>query len=537
MKARIFPHCQRAMIIVAAGLFLGVVMASAQQSAPGPSPGPSPANVLPDEMNLNLPVPSIIGDVDREALIRMAVPQWAFQQLNWPKQQEIENHLGAATPGQTREAALWISRTLNHEYVLPDLSEKLIALRNWAVLYRDWVNHGGSDSFLVKYTLNRRVIQVVETTNYVLVAVRDLDGKKISAKAEHMNHISATARRILSTALQPADPGNLGVIADQSTGEVTVGFWAPGGMPPESGTSEKTSAGSQLPSDSIKFCTDGDFVIFQVLKYIWGVELQNPFEPRFGPRVSIPSDNRTWQMIEEILAANPDLDTPRKRIEFWERFKDRIVMKEAEEYLGSLLYDSQGNKITSSIPLEQLERAFMNLNIDQREMLITQRMIDENYIKGLKAFNENHYDEAIDRWVHVLELDPLNVRAAILLSIAVEYKKEFLAKIQHEGPAIDTVVTKALDTLAKHQAAVQKERLTERAEDERSRKIASHRIRAMEFYTEGDYEKAIQEWDAVMQIDPGNPQASMFRKLAADQLVRERKKLEEAQPSPTPNSP
>ena len=90
------------------------------------------------------------------------------------------------------------------------------------------------------------------------------------------------------------------------------------------------------------------------------------------------------------------------------------------------------------------------------------------------------------------------------------------------------------DTLAKHQTAVQKERLEEKAEDKQSRQIASHRIRAMEFYTEGNYEKAIEQWDAVMQVDPGNPQASMFRKLAADQPARERKKQEEAHPSPTP---
>ncbi len=532
MKLRIFPRFQQATIIVGSLILCIVIIAGAQETKP--PAGGSPSYTLTESLNLNLPVPAIIGDLDQEALIRMAVPQWAFQQLSWPKKQEIENHLGSATHEQRAEAAQWISQVLNREFILPEISDKLIPLRNWAVLYRDWIDHGGSDSFLVKYTMKRHVIQITETTNYVLIAVRNLDGIKTREKAEQMNLAFETARTLLAKSLQASEPNRLGVVADQSTGEVTVGFWAPETAPGKDAASRQSTTGSQLPSDSIKFCTDGDFVIFQLLKYIWGASLQNPFEPRFAALVTIPSDTQTWQMIEEIIASNPELDTPRKRIEFWERFKDRIVMKESEEYLGPLLFDSQGNKITSSIPLRQLERAFMNLNADQREMLIQQRMVDENYIKGLNAFNENHYDEAIDRWVHVLELDPLNVRAAILLSIAVEYKKAFLAKIQREGPAMDSVVVKALDTLARHQTAVQKERLEEKAQDKQSRKIASHRIRAMEFYTEGNYEKAIEQWDAVMQIDPGNPQASMFRKLAADQLARERKKQEEAQPSSTP---
>ena len=268
----------------------------------------------------------------------------------------------------------------------------------------------------------------------------------------------------------------------------------------------------------MKFFTNGRFVIFQVLKYIWTNKLNNPFEPRFSLEVDDKVDESIWSIVEKEIKENPDLATPEERIRFYERMKLRIVAKQVEEYLGPLLYDYEGNKLTATIPISQIEKAFNDLNSVQKDYLLKQRKSDEYYIEGLKAFNEKRYDVAVDKWSEALKIDPLNVRCALLLSIAEDYLKEkmyrTLGKVDFQNPTLK----KAVEALNNHQSAILNYELTQRIETVKEREIARHRVRAIDLYSEGRYREAIEEWDKVIKIDPGNPQAALFKDLALKRL-------------------
>ncbi|MCX7765088.1 MAG: tetratricopeptide repeat protein, partial [Candidatus Sumerlaeia bacterium] len=416
------------------------------------------------------------------------------------------------------EVRQWLSRILRPEFIPKELELNLIPLRNWAIFYRDWIDHGGSDTFIVKYKMDKYVIQISETINYVILAVRDLALKTPVSKDEHRKYVLEMAQRLLVSEIQPPHPGAIVESKAETTGELTVGFWAPPpfSLPKKADNVEETPA--ETISDSIKFCTDGQLVIFQVLKYIWTGEMQNPFEPRFAPEISTKADDSLWRLVEQQLAESKELNTPEKRIEFYERIKNRIVTRQIEEYLGPMLYNYEGVKLTATVPIALIEHAFNQLDDTQKNYLIKQRKSDELYIEGLKAFNQKRYDIAVDNWSSALKLEPLNVRCALLLMVATDYLKEkmqaTLGKVDYENPTLG----KAVDALLSHRQAILKYELTQREETLKEREISKHRILALDYYAKGQYQEAINEWNEVLKIDPGNPQAALFIDLASRRM-------------------
>lgn len=463
--------------------------------------------------------PPLVPDKTQIPKLKMLAPQWAVQQFDWLTADEIARYKGRANPQDVAAVRQWLIRILRPEFIPKDLELHLIPLRNWAIFYRDWIDHGGSDTFIVKYKiLNKYVIQISETINYVIIAVRDLDRKAPVSKAEHKKFVLEMAQRLLVSEIHPPHPGALVESKTETTGELTVGFWTP----PSPALSKKNNDGVEVPpeviSDSIKFCTDGQLVIFQVLKYIWTGEMPNPFEPRFTPEPSTRTDDSIWKLVEQQLAESKELDTPEKRIEFYERIKNRIVTKQIEEYLGPMLYTYEGEKLTATVPIALIEHAFNQLDDAQKNYLIKQRQSDELYIEGLKAFNQKRYDIAVDKWSASLKLEPLNVRCALLLMVATDYLKEkmqaTLGKIDYENPTLG----KAIDALLSHRQAILKYELSQREETLKEREVSKHRVLALDYYARGQYQEAINEWNEVLKIDPGNPQAALFIDLATRRL-------------------
>jgi tetratricopeptide (TPR) repeat protein len=147
-------------------------------------------------------------------------------------------------------------------------------------------------------------------------------------------------------------------------------------------------------------------------------------------------------------------------------------------------------------------------------------MVDEYYIRGLKAFNRKDYPGAIADWCQVLEFDTLNVRAAILLQIAMNFRNE---QIEFAGEGVarkDPPLVRAREALAAHRRQVLKQRLKEKEEKLTSQEIATHQIKAIDYYTEGRFADAIREWDEVLKIDPSNARALLFREMAIGQLKK-----------------
>ncbi|MCD6384251.1 hypothetical protein J7M23_00595 [Candidatus Sumerlaeota bacterium] len=482
-------------------------------------PEPNPTQSLPS-ISYNDMAPLIVADELMVPKLKTLAPQWAVQQLDWVKPDEVDKYKGRASSEQVAECMKWILQTIRSSLIPQDLSEHLIPLRNWSIFYRDWIDHGGSDTFVVKYKLGSLVIRISETANYILVAVRDLKQQQNYPKEEHISFVLNMASEVLTPALQPESADAVSISNETKTGIATEGFWAASMTAhtnqPDTQGKQKSSQG--VISDGVKFFTNGRFVIFQVLKYIWTNKLNNPFEPRFSLEVDDKVDESIWSIVEKEIKENPDLATPEERIRFYERMKLRIVAKQVEEYLGPLLYDYEGNKLTATIPISQIEKAFNDLNSVQKDYLLKQRKSDEYYIEGLKAFNEKRYDVAVDKWSEALRIDPLNVRCALLLSIAEDYLKEkmyrTLGKVDFQNPTLK----KAVEALNNHQSAILNYELTQRIETVKEREIARHRVRAIDLYSEGRYREAIEEWDKVIKIDPGNPQAALFKDLALKRL-------------------
>ena len=70
--------------------------------------------------------------------------------------------------------------------------------------------------------------------------------------------------------------------------------------------------------------------------------------------------------------------------------------------------------------------------------------------------------------------------------------------------------------------AILKERKKRTEEYEKWREILLHRSKAIEYFVKGELDRAVEEWDIVLKLDPGNPTALLFFDMI------ERKKQREA---------
>jgi hypothetical protein len=463
--------------------------------------------------------PLVPNEIEKSKLI-MHAPQWSVQLLEFPSNKTIDAYSGKASPGAVSEAALWLDRILKQQYLPKDVSAHLLALKNYAVLYRDWIDHGGSDAFLVKYQADSIVFQILETPNYVLIACKDLSQRNAEPVSAHVNFALGMAKRVLENDLVARSADSVHLLEMPKDVSITTGYWKPNVDFEKLKAQHPGAYDEDILSDSIRFCTNGDVVAFEIFKYIWTASVENPFASRFGVIVDTRSDERLFTMLEDQMKSNPSLNSPKTRIEFLDRIKDRLVTRQAEEYLGPFLYDYEGNKITANIPFKNLDAAVSSLNDDQKAILVNQRMVDEYYLRGLKSFNEKDYQGAIANWIQVLELEPLNVRAAILLEIAMDFRKQQIAFAGEAVVRKDPSLESAREALATHKRNILKRRLIDKEEQLTSQEIASHQIKAIDYYTEGHFADAIREWDAVLKIDPANARALLFREMAIGQLKK-----------------
>jgi hypothetical protein len=515
-------------VLLSVWLLGGAVAASAQpqqqttpQSTINPQSEKKPAKQTEEEKVLynREAAPVVPNEIERSKLV-MHAPQWSIQLFEFPQDKTIEAYRGKASPNLVAETTLWIARVLLKPYVPQDLPAHLLPLKSYAILYRDWIDHGGSDAFLVRYQLGTNVFQTLETPNYVLIAYKDISRKQAEPLSKHVEYALSVAEQILQKELVATKADAVTLLDMPKDVNITTGYWKPNIALAKMKAEHAESFDEDILSDSVRFCTNGDVVAFEVFKYIWTASVENPFTSRFGIIVDTKADERLFTMLEEHIKSNPSLNTPKKRIEFLDRIKDRLVTRQAEEYLGPLLYDYDGNKITATIPFKNLDAAVSALTDDQKTILVNERMVDEYYIRGLKAFNQKDYAGAIADWCQVLELDPLNVRAAILLQIAMDFREVQMAFAGEAALRKDPSLVSAREALAAHRQHVLKQRLIQKEEELTSQEIAAHQIKAIDYYTEGHFADAIREWDQVLKIDPSNARALLFREMAIGQLKK-----------------
>jgi tetratricopeptide (TPR) repeat protein len=372
--------------------------------------------------------------------------------------------------------------------------------------------------FLTKYVQAHYTVQIAETHNHVLLLVRDLDNVRTDDFArmlrltykyadqifnEQFKPVSAEALKLFRTSLSPAyiygyyNPKMEALTNRDTSGDLITSA----GLPNERSTSAKASA--------VRFFCNGDFAGFMVLKPLFGAELKNPFDPRFKRLSTLePGEVPFWD--------RPRAGSPRAALA-----EEQVTRRQVEEYLGNYFYDEQGNKLSQRIPIKELERAFRELSREQQLEIVRRKMIDEFYTSGTEAFVRGDVRSALSHWTSILRFDPENPRAAILLQMAIRQYSEGDAAPGEERARTDQAVAAAQEAIARQQTMLALKREQKQQEEVKESAVVNFRTRALDFLSEGNYQESLNEWNKLLNVDPGNASALIFKEIC-EQKMRER---------------
>ena len=490
-----------------------------RREAIGPSPVVAPS--LPAEYApmarppfFNSNEPRMIPDVQELARLKVQTPQWATQFVSFPSPVELLRSLGKANADTRKRAQAAIEEVVVSQMLPEDTGAHLIPLSRWAVLYEDWRDHGGTDVFLSKFQQGRCVIEVCESANHVIVLVRDLDGKRAEDLVGMLKKAYDYTGMLFHEHLKPSSLKSMQVFRNSLSPAYVYGYYKSrlDELSGEKGAEDLlTSEGlanenySSAGASAVRFFTNGDFAAFMVLKPIYGADLKNPFEPRFqSAKPSRPDDVPFWEQEQA--------DSGRAGS------TDQVRHKQVEEYLGNYFYDEEGRKLSDRFPISELERAFLELTPEQKLAIVERKTVDEYYIKGMRAFASQDYSSALAFWTAILELEPENPRAVILLQMAIRERTDRDYKGNADKIKEDRYITNAQDAIARQQTRLLLRKEQRKQEQSKELAVVNYRTRALNFYSEGNYADALKEWKLLLSIDPGNPTAIFFKDICERRL-------------------
>ena len=492
----------------------------AGQSSPASSLGTNlPAVYAPQDSGarFNSNEPRIVLDEVELSRLTYTAPQWLQQMLSFPSDKQLLRYLGRE-PAATRERAMAsIRQVISAAYLPQGLNERLIPLARWAVLYEDWRKHGGIDVFLSKFEANGFAIEVMESHNHIVLVARELQGNRSREFAGMQQLVQHYADVLLSESLKPATPESLKLFRSSLAPPFIYGYYTPkidaltgdtstvdlvttaGGNPNESSTSARATA--------VRFFCNGEFAAFMLLKPIKTAELKNPFDPRFEPLNLGQADQIPfWE--EQSPAARPDLPDA-----------EELRRRQVREYLGNFFYDQDGNALTDRIPVQDLEREFSELSKEQKIDIARRKIIDENYASGMAAFAAGETTPALQAWTRILQFEPENARAAILLQVAMKQR----AKVAYNGNTevarrAEPSIQLAIDAITRQQTLLSLRQEQEGIELAKERAIQDFRTQAINFFSEGSYAESLTQWDRVLSIEPGNANALLFKDICETKI-------------------
>jgi tetratricopeptide (TPR) repeat protein len=488
------------------------------------NPSPSIAVTLPKQYlpqeggaSFNANMPLLVPNESEYPRLRGAAPQWLQQSLAFPPQQEILKYLGRE-PAATRERAFQsITQVLSRGVIPAGLQEHLIPLSRWGVLYEDWRKHGGIDVFLTKYVINGTTILLMESHNHLVVVARELEGSRSRDFAGIQQLVQHYADVLMQEPLKPADASSLKLFRTSLAPLYIYGYYTPkiDVLTGEDSTADLITTGGNQPNESstsarasaVRFFSNGDFVAFMMLKPVKTGELKNPFEPRFEA-LNLAQGEQIPFWEEQSPAARPDLPDA-----------EELRRRQVREYLGSFFYDQDGNALTDRIPVQDLEREFSELSREQKVDIARRKIIDENYATGMAAFAAGETTPALEAWTRILQFEPENARAAILLQVGIKQR----AKVAYGGNTetarrAEPSIQQALDAIARQQTLLTLRQQQEGMDLARERAIQDFRTRAIDFFSEGNYAESLREWDKLLNIEPGNANALLFKEICETKI-------------------
>lgn len=464
--------------------------------------------------------PLLRADAD-VLFLKMKCPQWIVQQLEWPTDREITDKIGRATEFQKENFINWIKDVLKGEFIPDDLISNVLPMADWAVLFIDWKDKGGIGSFLVKYLLKNDLIQITETPNFVIVVVRNVKNNIVLPPEKHTDFVMKTAEKFLVNDIVPKSKKELQPSHSKDK-SISEGFWNP-----KIRSSEKYVTKYDT-FDNIKFCTDGNIIGFAIAKANWeGYVNVDPYEERFEKLSDYNLEVLLMSQLEDKIDKDPNI-TPEEKMKVYDKIISKIVLKQAREYFGPFAYDYNREKVYPDVPVNILEDAFSRLSDAQKVALVESRTIDEHYLKGLKLFKQEKYDEAIKEWYIVLSMNPLHARAALWLEIASKYLNRPGTPRANLKPD-DVPANKAEEALLRYKEALKEEMARREKQKELERKKDELRIRALELYAQDKFKESCDLWEEMLKIDPSDTKTILFRDLTYKQYIDQKKKEAQSQ--------
>lgn len=164
------------------------------------------------------------------------------------------------------------------------------------------------------------------------------------------------------------------------------------------------------------------------------------------------------------------------------------------------------------------------------------------YAQGAIFYINGEWAKAIAQWKNALKLDPSNTELSEFVEIAEKKKdeKETFEKAEvlyrdglahyNEGKLDEAIKeleeaikfnpkhTKARDCLARSREKVATMK-KEQEEKKRREAMDKHYFRGIDYYAEGEFEKAVKEWDEVLRIDPEHKGAQEYIDKARDKIA------------------
>jgi hypothetical protein len=470
---------------------------------------------MSDGVRFNSNDPLIVPDAAEMSRLRVDGPQWLVQFLNFPPPSEIVRHLGDASPDTRRKAAESVAQVLNPRFLPDNIMRHLVPMASWAVLYKDWMSHGGTDLFLTKFVRDGHALTVGESHNHIIVLIRNLEsGQRVDDIEKMKRRANEYANSLFNEHLKPASPDSLRLFQTSITPPFVYGYYTPkiealtGGLEADASTSPSVVGGGEGASgaraSSVRFFCNGDFAAFFVLKPAFTGALKNPFEPRFTALNMTREDSPFWE---------------RRTASGKSAASDQVVRRQVEEYLGSYFFDEQGNRLSDKVTYKDLERAYLELSPEQRLAIVEQKIVDEYYSDGMKAFVAEDFQGAVAYWTRILQLEPDNPRAAILLQVAVKQRadKAFKGDVDR-AKRDDKAVGEAMDAISRQQTILSLRKEQKTREQVKERAVVDYRTRALNFLSEGNYPESLKEWKKLLGVDPGNASALFFQEICEDRV-------------------
>jgi hypothetical protein len=453
----------------------------------------------------------VTSRAERDRLLSKT-PQWVIQELTWPPASELTDHLGIRDEDQARQAAEMAQAILRPDYVPENLAARWIPLRGWNIFYTDWVNHGGADTFLTNYTADDVRLQLADTPNFVIVAIRP---KSPRPAGEHLDEwVLEVVRAMCNEAILPAQAEasqTVEITVAYAPDQIIEGEWTPRG--PAERRASQTRTGSR-DIERVKFFTDGEIVVISVPKFLWDpTSLVNPFAPRF-PAPSGPAEIAAMTQ----MLFRPESPTPQP-IDSDPASMTRLLEQLLRATPSDVLLRDWSRRTRVNLDADKLDRMFNDMSAERKGLWHAQQLSERLIAEGVGALSDQHYDEAATRFSQALILDPLNVSAAMLLEITRDRARDWAVSIDRPLPL--PWFEAADQALRRHQNAVEYRRRETQERSQTQLALRDLRTQFLEAYAENDLRQARQILHRMLDLDPGNASTLFFVDMIEGLLAAE----------------